>query len=120
VGTAVAYVSGTLSLALLETLVHVSSGVLPAYTAVSVEFDASLVTILEAKDLPADWKANPVPPITQAIGDRWAAESRTAALRVPSVVVPSEFNFALNPKHPDFVRIRIGTPIPFPFDLRLL
>ena len=120
VGTAVVYVSGTLSLALLETLVHVSSGVLPAYTAVPVEFDASLVTILEAKDLPADWKANPVPPITQAIGDRWAAESRTAALRVPSVVVPSEFNFALNPKHPDFVRIRIGTPIPFPFDLRLL
>ena len=120
VGTAMVYVSGTLSLALLETLVHVSSGILPGYTAVPVEFDASLVTILEAKDLPADWKANPVPPSTQAIGDKWAAESRTAAFRVPSVLVPGEFNFALNPRHPDFRLMRIGSPVPFPFDPRLL
>jgi RES domain-containing protein len=44
VGTAVVYTSATLSLALVETLVHVPSGVLPAYTAVPIEFDDSLVT----------------------------------------------------------------------------
>jgi RES domain-containing protein len=39
---------------------------------------------------------------------------------VPSVIVPTEFNYVLNPVHPDFARIRIGTPLPFPFDARLV
>jgi RES domain-containing protein len=38
---------------------------------------------------------------------------------VPSVVVPSESNFVLNPAHPDFAHIRIGPAVPFPFDVRL-
>jgi RES domain-containing protein len=40
-------------------------------------------------------------------------------LRVPSVVVPNEFNYVLNPSQPAFPRVRIGDPIPFPFDPRL-
>ncbi|MBI2497892.1 MAG: RES domain-containing protein, partial [Opitutae bacterium] len=41
------------------------------------------------------------------------------ALRVPSVVVPGEFNYLLNPAHPDFKRVKIGKPEPFSFDPRL-
>ena len=120
VGTAAVYASATLSLALVETLVHIPSGVLPAYTAVPIDFDAALVTILGAKDLPSDWKADPVPPSAQAIGDGWVVTAKSTVLRVPSVVVPVEFNFVLNPGHPGFLRVSIGTPIPFPFDPRLL
>ena len=41
-------------------------------------------------------------------------------LRVPSVVVPLESNYVLNPRHPDFApRVAIGPPLPFPFDPRL-
>jgi hypothetical protein len=29
-------------------------------------------------------------------------------------------NFLLNPSHPDFGRIEITNPIPFPFDIRIL
>jgi hypothetical protein len=36
------------------------------------------------------------------------------------VIVPSEFNYVLNPVHPDFARIGVGKPLPFPFDPRLL
>jgi RES domain-containing protein len=39
--------------------------------------------------------------------------------QVPSVVVPTENNYLLNPNHPDFAGMRIGTPMPFPFDERL-
>lgn len=41
-------------------------------------------------------------------------------MRLPSVVVPSEFSFLLNPNHADFSKIKIGKPVPFSFDTRLL
>jgi RES domain-containing protein len=41
-------------------------------------------------------------------------------LALPSVIIPSESNFLLNPAHPDFKKISIGKPEPFVFDLRLV
>lgn len=120
VGTAVVYTSATLSLALTETLVHIPAGVLSAYTAIPIDFDDTLVTMLEPKDIPTDWNANPPPASTQAIGDAWVSAARSAVLRVPSVVVPIEFNYVLNPSHADFARAHIGAPMPFPFDPRLI
>lgn len=120
VGTPVVYTSATLSLALVETLVHLPSGVLPAYTAIPVEFDESLVAILKPADLPEDWKKYPAPASTQAIGDGWVSSAATIALRVPSVVVPDEFNYMLNPTHPNFHLLRVGAARPFPFDPRLI
>ena len=119
VGIAVVYTSATLSLALVETLIHVTSGILPAYTAVPIEFDDALKEVADAADLPRNWKDQPAPPATRAIGDTWVESSKSALLRVPSVVVPIEFNYVVNPRHPDFGRIRIGPPMPFPFDPRL-
>lgn len=119
VGVAVVYTSGSLALALVEVLVHLPSGILPAYSAVRVEFDDSLVTAVTPAQLPTNWKASPAPAGTTTIGDKWVADRTSAVLRVPSVVVPGEFNYVLNPSHPDFGRLVIGTPTPFPFDPRL-
>ena len=57
---------------------------------------------------------------TRQIGDRWAKERRSAVLALPSAVSPADINFLLNPEHPNFKRIRIGSPIDFEFDSRLL
>jgi RES domain-containing protein len=119
VGIAVVYTSGTLSLALVEILVHLPSGILPAYSAVRVDFDESMVTAVDPVELPANWRDHPPPPETKAIGDRWVSEEGSLVLRVPSVVVPNEFNYVLNPAHPAFADISIGDPMPFPFDPRL-
>ena len=118
-GTAMVYTSATLSLALAETLVHVPGGILPAYSAIPIDFDQSLISMVELSELPSDWASHPPPVSTQAIGDAWVASSRTAILKVPSVVVPVEFNYVVNPGHHDFAQIRIGNAIPFPFDPRL-
>lgn len=119
VGIAVVYTSGTLSLALVEVLVHLPSGILPTYSAVRVDFDESMVTAVDPVELPANWRDHPPPPETKAIGDQWVSEGSSLVLRVPSVVVPNEFNYVLNPSHPAFADISIGDPIPFPFDPRL-
>jgi len=119
-GVPVVYTSGSLSLALVEVLVHLPAEILPAYSALSVEFDDSLVAVVAPGQLPRNWKDSPPPPATQSIGAEWYAKGTSAVLRVPSVVVPGEFNFILNPSHRDFLRIRIGAPKPFPFDPRLL
>jgi RES domain-containing protein len=118
-GVAVIYTSGSLSLALVETLVHLPGEILPAYSALRVEFEESLVRIVAPAALPANWRDSPPPPETQAIGDRWVADLTSAVLQVPSVVVPDEFNYVLNPAHPDFRRVTIGPPSSFPFDPRL-
>lgn len=76
-------------------------------------------TALPATDLPADWRNEPIPPSTQAVGETWLREGETLALQVPSAVVPPETNVAINPHHPDFDRITVGDPHPVGFDARI-
>ena len=119
-GTRMVYTSITLSLAALETLVHLNPPVAYKYVAIPIEFDEALVETVAAMDLPADWNEEPPPPSTAEIGDRWVRESRSAVLKLPSVIISAELNYLLNPGHSDFKRIRIGKPMPFSFDPRLI
>ena len=70
--------------------------------------------------MPKNWREEPPPPTTQQIGDTWARESRSVMLAVPSIIIPEELNYLLNPAHPDFKKITIGKPEDFTFDSRLL
>lgn len=117
-GTSLVYTSGTRALAALESLVHLNPPVIFEYAAISIEFDGALVEKVTA--LPADWKDEPPPPSTKVMGDLWVREARSAILELPSVIIPGESNFLLNPAHPSFNQIVIGTPEPFSFDPRLL
>jgi RES domain-containing protein len=119
-GVPVVYASGTKSLAALETLVHLNPPVPFQYVAFRLQFDAALVENIPLNRLPADWRVEPPPPSTKAIGDAWAREVRSAVLALPSVIVPGELNYLLNPAHPAFKKISIGKPERFAFDPRLL
>ena len=57
---------------------------------------------------------------TMQIGDEWVRAGKSVALAVPSVLSASEMNFLLNPKHPDFKKIKISQPVDYRFDSRLL
>lgn len=119
-GIPVVYTAQSQSLAVLEMLVHLDSPqLLEQYVLFEVEIDSSLVTSVEPGSLPRNWRDEPPPPQVQAIGDEWTTSGTSAALRVPSALLPSESNFLLNPRHGDFARLRIGRPIPFRFDARL-
>lgn len=119
-GRPVIYLASNLALAVLEVLVHLQdTGPLPAYSHARAEFDDNLVETLGRDALPDDWAHDPAPASTRAIGDTWLEDLRTAVFRVPSAVVHREWNFLVNPLHPDFSRVAFGELEPFRFEVSL-
>lgn len=118
-GTPVVYTAGTQSLAALEILVHTADPndlIDLGYVAIPVELDEEMGA--DVPKLPRNWKTYPAPLATMRLGDAWIHAKTSVALRVPSVVIPSESNYLLNPTHPDFGKLRIGRPHAFLFDSR--
>ena len=119
-GVRVAYASESTSLAMLEILVHVEMGaLLPSWSRIRVDIPGRLVRTQPRESLPPNWKRYPSPAETAAIGDDWVKSGSSAVLKLPSVLIETEHNFLINPLHPDFAKIGIGAPEPFPFDERL-
>jgi RES domain-containing protein len=79
-----------------------------------------LIETLGHNELPEDWRQTPEPNSTRDIGTKWVGEGRSPVLAVPSVVVPGELNYLLNPAHPDFFKIKIGKPKAIDWDPRLI
>lgn len=69
--------------------------------------------------LPADWRSDAGMLKTKKTGDDFIASSAACVLRVPSAVVPGDYNYLLNPDHRDFTKISIVSVDDFPFDARL-
>ena len=121
-GTPVVYTSGSLSLAVLEYLVHVDSDILPDKL-VSIKGtipDDLKIEVLKISHLPADWKDKIIPVSLQQLGNDWVSNAGSAVLKVPSVIVEHEWNYVLNPRHPDFSQIKWDIAVEFSFDERLL
>jgi RES domain-containing protein len=119
-GSAVIYTASSLPLAALEVLVHLpGESILAKFVSIPVDFDEGLVTPLNVP-LPPDWRDYPAPVSTMTIGDEWLRSKASPVLRVPSVIIPDESNFLLNPAHPDFAKLSIGTLKDFWFDSRLV
>lgn len=119
-GHPVIYTAQSQALAALEILVHLDSEkLLRDYVAFPVTIPAHCIEGLSQSSLPKDWRVYPAPRSTRAIGDAWLDRAATPALQVPSVVIPSESNFLLNPAHSQFYKLRIGKPQRFQFDPRL-
>lgn len=121
-GVAVVYTSSTLSLAALELLIHIDPEDVPGdLIAVAVEVpDQSPIEMVRVHDLPSDWNTVFDHPRCVAIGDEWIAAGRSLCLRVPSALVPEEWNLLLNPAHADAMSVRVTGTRPFAFDHRLL
>lgn len=118
-GTPMLYTSGTISLALLELLVH------SQFSRFSIELD--LVTIqlppsfkaaeISIKKVKESWEKDH--DYTQFIGDEFIRNKQDLVLKVPSAIVQEENNFLVNPLHPDFKKVKIIETRSFKTDERL-
>lgn len=120
-GLALLYTAENRALAMLEVLVHLPVGDLPAdmYLLTLEVPEAASRAEITAADLPADWQRLTQPLPTAVLGDAWLLAGATLALRVPSVILPQEHNLLLNPAHPEFAQVRVVEAQPFSFDERL-
>jgi RES domain-containing protein len=121
-GNRVVYTSQSLALATLETWVHVAPhSPLPDHVALSAYIPDDLrIHDISESSLPPTWRSvGPPPLLLRDIGTTWLDSQISAVARVPATTTPGEFNYLLNPLHPDFRSIRTGAQQPFSFDPRM-
>ena len=114
-GTPMVYTCSTISLCLLEFFVHFDPGAADL-TQLNLEYrwadipERSPRLEIQEADLPSNWKEIPWPQSTQELGTKWMTQAKHVVVSVPSVVVPMERNFLINPAHPAFSKIQLGPP----------
>ena len=120
-GHPVIYTSASISLAVLEyTLNYRRRGWVPASVlGRAIIPDKLKIDVVTRTDLPRNWSAAESPPTLREIGQRWLDSGKSAVLQVPSAVVVEEWNYILNPQHPDFKKLILQKPKTFQFDRRL-
>lgn len=121
-GVPVVYTSAHLSLAALELFVHLDTDLIPdQMLAAAADIPDDLhIEQIASRDLHENWHTNQCLEHLRAMGDAWIAQGRSAVLAVPSVLIPQEFNYLLNPFHPDFHRICCGVEVQeFRYDPRM-
>jgi RES domain-containing protein len=120
-GKFVIYTAANRALACLENVVHRSGEGLNELfkTTVIAMPDDILVQELLPHELPKNWTLYENYHLCQQIGDQWLNSLSTPVLRVPSAIITNEFNFLLNPQHPDFKQIVIKQVEDFAFDPRI-
>lgn len=65
----------------------------------TIEVPVAEVRYLADKDLPPDWRDDPAPLSTKALGKGWIDSGGGAALVVPSTIIPIESNVVLSVNH---------------------
>jgi len=96
----VVYTSSQISLSLLELLIH------------SISYNE-----IDVKSLKIGWQADDK--YSKYLGDQFLSSLSHLLLKVPSAVIPIEFNFLINPHHKDFSKVKIYSTDLFSFDIRL-
>lgn len=112
------YTAKSLSLASLEVFVHTESNKIPLIAIRALLPEDIAIETVEPGSLPTDWQQEAAYPVLQNIGKQWLLSRRTPILKVPSAIIPIEFNYILNPQHPD-LKLMLDPPMEFKFDDRM-
>ena len=119
-GKPMVYLASSRSLAVLETLAHFIPTNIPTESVMlTIEAPDDFLEIPE-NILPDNWNEYPEQHIVKQIGNSFLQRNEHLLLKVPSALVPEEFNYLLNPLHPKAGKVKIIKKAPFNFDARLL
>lgn len=120
-GRFVIYTAATRALACLENVVHRSGeGLQETFRVMVIGVPDDLpVETIEPETLPPDWFTFAAYGYCQQLGDAWLLGGKSAVLRVPSAIIGQEWNYLLNPAHPDFMKITLLRTESFVFDPRI-
>jgi RES domain-containing protein len=118
-GRSMVYLTSSRSLGVLEALAHFSPTNLPdGYCIMTIDAPES-ITEITVESLPENWDEYPEQNSTRQIGNQFLQNKKSLLLKVPSAIVKEEYNFLLNPLHPEAASVKILSSQPFYFDSRL-
>jgi RES domain-containing protein len=120
-GIRVAYASEHQSLAMLEYFVHLDPEDAPddLILATADVPDKMSRERLELRNLPVNWREVPGPPELAQFGDDFVKMAATCLLLVPSALATHEYNWLINPLHPEFAEITQNAAEPLRYDPRM-
>jgi RES domain-containing protein len=123
-GTPMLYAATSIAMACLETIVHLDgSKTLPLnryLVRIEVPADVWGQAVTMEADAHVGWDALPAGKVSMDWGTVWCAGGESALARVPSVVVPEEFNVLVNPRHADAARLKATKVRKWTYDPRAL
>jgi RES domain-containing protein len=119
-GSFMIYSASSRALACLENLVHRrSEGLDDAFRTLIIEIpDEIKIEELSISRLPKNWTSYKGQLRTKFIGDGWIKGRSSLIMKVPSAIIPEEFNYLINPNHDDFSKVKLKNVEPFHFDRR--
>lgn len=119
-GTACVYTSVSRALAVLEFASNVELEFVPEDLSITTyELPEEDCVTLSIEELPRDWEELPSPQSTKELGSKYFSDSGLLCLRVPSVVVPEEYNYLINPESDKIAAVKVIKISPFEFDSRI-
>jgi RES domain-containing protein len=120
-GQKVIYTASSRSLACLENIVQANRPIKTSSFGTMVVYapDQSSVQQINLSQLSTDWNQTNLSEECRLIGSKWYRKNEDLLLRVPSAVIPDEYNYVINTLHPDFNLIKLIDVLPFYFDKRL-
>ena len=117
-GFPVIYTSSAISLALLELLIHsVSFEEIQSNVLMQIEAPDIPIKVLAKTSLKQTWQKDI--DYSRFIGNEFLKNKVSLLLKVPSAIIPDEYNILINPQHPGFKKVTLVSAKIFEFDMRL-
>lgn len=114
------YTSSNISLAILESVVHLPPSVKPPdLLLLTLTIPDAYVIKVARDELPENWNKKGYYDDVQQWGTDWLQSGTSLAIKVPSVISP-DYNILISPTHPDFKTVAITESSPITFDERLI
>ncbi|AWV99141.1 RES family NAD+ phosphorylase [Arcticibacterium luteifluviistationis] len=120
-GMQVLYTSSSIALCTVEIAVRTPLHSLPMdYFLIKVYIPDDLAIYqIPNEVLPQKWDVLPHGDFTQKLGDSFLKKGNYLIMKTPSACVEGDFNYLVNPFHPDFDKVKIIETKKFEFDSRL-
>ncbi len=114
------YTSDSRSLAVLEYTVNVNIDDIPrALSMTTLDIPEKNILNLTIADLPGDWRTSPAPASAKDFGTQLLKKAEYAVIKIPSAVVPEEYNYLLNPLHRESSKFTVIEVQDFIYDVRI-
>lgn len=119
-GKLVLYASENIATSLLENIIYrTGTGFNSDYKIMVIYHPEEHIEQIITSNLPKDWRSMESYDQLQKIGDSWYDEQRSLCLKVPSSILPDNYNVIFNTTHTEFKNVKLIDVLDYEPDERL-